>query len=159
MTPKQKDEYYMQIALSEAEKAFKLDEVPIGAVCVLDDKIISCNHNKVIMLNDATAHAEILALQDAMKKTNNYRLPNLEIYISKEPCCMCAGAIIHTRVGRVIIGAMDKKSGAAISNFQIFDNEILNHQPKITTGVLAEQSKNLLQSFFQQKRKRPANRC
>ncbi|RLA08362.1 MAG: hypothetical protein DRQ51_02730 [Gammaproteobacteria bacterium] len=153
MTQEQKDKRFMQIALNEAEKAFLKDEVPIGAICVIDNEIISCNHNRVITLNDATAHAEVLVLQDAMKKINNYRTKNLHLYITKEPCCMCAGAIIHARVDRVIIGTMDKKSGAALSNFQILKNDILNHKPKITTNILADKSKNILQLFFQQKRK------
>jgi tRNA(adenine34) deaminase len=148
------DSYYMQVAISEAKKGFVKNEVPVGAVCVIDNEIISQNHNQVITTSDASAHAEVLVLRETMKKIGNYRLPSAQLYITKEPCCMCCGLIIHARIKRVIIGTMDKKYGAALSVFNLLNNNILNHKPELVCNIMAEETKSLLQNFFQQKRKK-----
>jgi tRNA(adenine34) deaminase len=148
------DEYFMKMALDEAGKAFEEDETPIGAVLVSGGRgILAVTHNQTIRACDATAHAEMIALKEGSIKLNNYRLLNTILYVTLEPCIMCMGAIIHARVERVVFGAHDPKWGAAGSLYDFASDMRLNHQPEITSGVCAEESRLLLQKFFRDKRK------
>ena len=144
----------MQEALSEAEKARDIDEVPIGAVMVYKNEIIARAHNQVITLNDPTAHAEILAIKQAATQLGNYRLLNTALYVTLEPCCMCAGALVHARIKRLVYAASDRRAGAAGTLFNVTSNALLNHRIKVESGLLAEPALQLIQSFFKQKRAR-----
>src|SRR3984893_1178855 len=148
------DEYFMREALRQALKAGKADEVPVGAVIVRAGKIIARAHNQVELLKDATAHAEMLALTQAEAAMGDWRLIDCDLYVTKEPCPMCAGAIVHTRIRRVIFGCADVRSGAAGSVMNLLQNPALNHTCQITAGVRQAECAQLLQSFFQTKRKR-----
>jgi tRNA(adenine34) deaminase len=144
----------MKLALSEAERARKKGEVPIGAVLVADNhQVLAAAHNRTITLNDPTAHAEILALRSAAAKIGNYRLLNSMLYVTVEPCPMCMGAVIHARVSRVIFGTRDPKWGAAGSLYDFAADLRFNHQPEIIEGVCKADCKTLIQEFFRQKRK------
>ena len=151
-------EKYMKIAYLEAEKARKKDEVPIGAVIVLDDKIISKAHNHMEKKQVATAHAEILCIEKACKKLKSWRLEGAKLYVTVEPCAMCAGAIVNARISEVIFGANEEKSGCAESKFPILSDNGLNHTVKFTGGVLKEECANLLKDYFKQKRKEKKNK-
>jgi tRNA(adenine34) deaminase len=150
---KRTDEYYMKAALREAKKAKDINEVPIGAVIVLDGKIIARGHNKRESTNDPTTHAEIIAIRKASKKLNNWRLVNCEIYVTIEPCLMCMGAIINSRISSVIYGANDAKGGAITSSLNINEVRNLNHYPLIRGPVLEDECKAIITSFFKEKRK------
>lgn len=143
---------FMKIALTEAEEAYRRDEVPVGAVLVREGKILSQAHNSPIALNDPSAHAEMLALRQAAEKTGNYRLSGTELYVTIEPCIMCAGAIVHARVERVIFGARDPKFGAVVSLYNIFNDNRLNHQVKVTEGILKDECGEIISRFFREKR-------
>ena len=147
------DEYFMQEALEEAQKAFEEDEVPIGAVIVQNGEILARAHNLREKLNDPTAHAELIAIRLAADKLNSWRLLDTTIYVTVEPCPMCAGAIVLARVRRLVFGAVDLKAGAAGTLMNLLDDARLNHQVEITGGVLEEESRKLLRTFFLQKRK------
>ncbi len=146
------DETYMQIALREAEKAFAIGEVPIGAVVVYEKQIIAKAHNQVEILNDATAHAEILAITQASSHLQNWRLSKACLYVTKEPCAMCAGAMVNSKLNRLVFGASDPKYGAAggALNVTNFDGHL--HQINIKSGVFHEECLGLLKRFFQQRR-------
>lgn len=146
------DEYFMEEALRLAEEAFSLDEIPVGAVIVRDNKIISTGYNRNRELNDPTMHAEIIAIRGACNVSSNERLAGCQLYVTKEPCSMCAGAIVHSRIERVIIGAEDIKAGACGTVLDICGNPILNHRPQIVFGIKKNESAALLKKFFQQKR-------
>lgn len=148
------DTTFMREALRFAEKAFKAEEVPVGAVVVRADKIIARAYNQVEMLKDATAHAEMLALTQAEAAVGDWRLLDCDLYITKEPCPMCAGAIVHTRIRRVIFGCADVRAGAAGTVMNLLQNPALNHICEITSGVLESECAQLLQTFFKTKRKR-----
>ena len=143
---------FMKIALEEAQEAYCRGEVPVGAVLVLEGNILARAHNSPIMRNDPTAHAEILALRQAGGKSGNYRLTGAELYVTLEPCIMCAGAIIQARISRVIFGARDPKYGAVVSLYNILADERLNHQVEIIEGILYEECGEIISRFFQQKR-------
>ncbi|QUM82061.1 tRNA adenosine(34) deaminase TadA [Moritella sp. 5] len=155
LTPEQvqADERWMQHAIMLAGKAEAIDEVPVGAVIVLDDKIIGEGWNQSIHLHDATAHAEIMALREAGKKIENYRLIDATLYVTLEPCSMCAGAMVHSRVKRLVYGAVDLKTGAAGSVFNLVDHPKLNHQIEVHSGVFASETGALLSQFFRRRRK------
>jgi tRNA(adenine34) deaminase len=142
------DSYWMAVALVEAARAEAAGEVPVGAVVILDDKIIGRGHNAPIALNDPTAHAEILALRDAARQIGNYRLVGATLYVTVEPCLMCMGALVHARIHRLVFGCSDPKSGAAGSLYDIAGDTRLNHRLEVTAGVGAEESRALLQRFF-----------
>lgn len=142
----------MEEALREAQRAQALGEVPVGAVVVCDGQVVGRGCNRPITSNDPTAHAEIIALREAGFKVGNYRLPDCELYVTVEPCAMCAGAITHARIRRLIYGAEDPKAGAVHSVLQVLNHARLNHHVDVTFGVLAAQSMELLQSFFREKR-------
>lgn len=146
------DEAFMQEALRQAKKAFDKEEVPVGAIVVRGGKIIARAFNQVEMLKDATAHAEMLAITQAEAAVGDWRLNECDLYVTKEPCAMCAGALVHVRMRRVIFGCADPRSGAAGGTINLLQMPGLNHRCEITNGVLAEESGTLLQSFFQARR-------
>ena len=141
-------EYYMKKALIEAKKAFDKDEVPIGAIIVKDGKIIAKAHNCKEIKKDTTMHAELIAIKKASKKLNSWRLTDCEMYTTLEPCPMCAGAIINSRIKKVYIGAKDEKSGAAGSVLNLFKDYKFNHLVEVEQGILEEDCKKILQDFF-----------
>ena len=147
-------ETFMQHALEMAHHAEEQGEVPVGAVLVLDNEIIGEGWNQPIGQHDASAHAEIMALRDAGRRQQNYRLPDSTLYVTLEPCPMCAGAIVHARVGKVVFAASDPRSGAAGSVFDLLpSDERFNHRTEVRGGVLAEQSAQLLRQFFRARRR------
>ena len=148
----EKDIYFMQLALQEAIKAEEEDEVPVGAVLVKDGQVIARAHNEVIKQNDPTAHAEILAIRKAAKIIGNYRLLDSELYVTIEPCFMCAGAILHARLKRVIFGTHEPKMGAFGSLYDLSKDKKLPHRLEVKGGVLAEEAQRLIQAFFRRRR-------
>ena len=147
------DEKMMRYALNLADKAEALGEIPVGAVLVDDSgNIIGEGWNLSIVQSDPTAHAEIIALRDGAKHLQNYRLLNTTLYVTLEPCTMCAGAILHSRIKRLVFGAPDYKTGAVGSRFHFFDDYKMNHTLEITSGVLAEECSHKLSAFFQKRR-------
>ncbi|WP_292362014.1 MULTISPECIES: tRNA adenosine(34) deaminase TadA [unclassified Methylophaga] len=146
------DEYWMRQALKLAQQAEQYGEVPVGAVIVLNNELIGSGWNQPISQQDPSAHAEIIALRAACLQQQNYRLPNSTMYITLEPCIMCAGAIVHARIERVVYAATEPKTGAAGSCFDIFNTSQLNHRVKCEQGVLAEESSQMLRDFFRSKR-------
>lgn len=147
------EEKYMKEALKEAKKAYNKLEVPVGAVIVKDGKIISRAHNLKETKYDTTKHAEILAIQKASKKLNSWRLIDCEMYVTLEPCSMCAGAIINSRIKKVHIGALDEKTGAAGSVLNLFEDYTFNHKVEVEKGIMKEECENLLKDFFKMLRK------
>ena len=143
---------FMKVALEEAEEAYRRGEVPVGAVLVLEGNVLAQAHNSPIMRNDPSAHAEMLVLRQAAEIIGNYRLAETELYVTLEPCIMCAGAIVHARVERVIFGARDPKYGAVVSLYNILTDKKLNHQVKITEGILQEECGEIMSRFFKEKR-------
>lgn len=148
------DENWMRYALQLAQRAALQGEVPVGAVLVQDDNILGEGWNQPISLNDPSAHAEMLAMRAAGQAAANYRLPNTTLYVTLEPCSMCAGAMIHARIARVVFGAYDPKTGAAGSLFSVLNDPRHNHQVQISGGVLAEECAELLRTFFRERRLR-----
>lgn len=146
------DEVWMQQALRLAKHAEDAGEVPVGALLVIDNECIAEGWNQPIGTHDASAHAEIIAIRAAGKSLDNYRLTGSTLYVTLEPCAMCAGAIIHARISRVVFGASDPKAGAAGSVFDILTVKKLNHFPEISGGVLEPQCAEILQTFFKKKR-------
>ncbi len=143
---------FMRAALDRARAAEAAGEVPVGAVLVRDGEIIGRARNRPIEANDPTAHAEILALREAAAAAGNYRLPDTTLYVTLEPCPMCAGALVHARVSRLVYGAADPRAGAAGSVFDLVRSEALNHRMEVRAGVLADESRELLQGFFRARR-------
>ncbi len=148
------DKYFMKEAFKEAEIAFAKDEVPIGAVIVKDDKIIARAHNLKEGRQDPLAHAELLAIEKASNRLATWRLQNCSIFVTLEPCPMCAGAIVQARFKRVIFAASDPKSGACGSLYNLAQDERLNHSLEVKSGILANKSSNMLKDFFQKLRNR-----
>jgi tRNA(adenine34) deaminase len=146
------DELWMEEALREAQRALALGEVPVGAVVVRDRAVVGRGCNRPISSHDPTAHAEVLALREASQAVGNYRLLECDLYVTVEPCAMCAGAITHARIRRLIYGAEDAKAGAVHSALQVLNHPKLNHQVEVTPGVLAARSMDLLQTFFRERR-------
>jgi tRNA(adenine34) deaminase len=146
------DNYWMQQALRCAEKAEALGEVPVGAIVVRDNQVLGEGWNQPISGHDPTAHAEVMALRNAGQAVENYRLPGATLYVTIEPCTMCAGAIVHSRVSRVVFAATEPKAGAVISNSRVFDGEELNHRVEYQSGVCAEESMAMIQAFFKRRR-------
>jgi len=146
------DEYFMREALRQAQKAYAADEVPVGVVVVREDKIIGRAHNQVELLKDATAHAEMLALTQAEAAVGDWRLMDCDLYVTKEPCAMCAGAVVHTRIRRVIFGCADPSAGAAGSMINLLQMQSLNHRCQITSGVLQKECAAILRNFFRKRR-------
>ena len=144
----------MGLALEQARVAGAAGEVPVGALVVLDGEVVGRGFNRPIGRHDPTAHAEIMALRDAAANLGNYRLPGCTLYVTLEPCAMCAGAIMHARIGRVVFGARDPKTGAAGSVIDLFAELRLNHHATVTGGVLEDQCGSLLSGFFAARRGR-----
>jgi tRNA(adenine34) deaminase len=151
------DSFFMGQALRQAQKAYRATEVPVGAIIVLDGRIIARAHNQVETLKDATAHAEMLALTQAESAIGDWRLTDCDLYVTKEPCPMCAGAIVHCRIRRVIFGCGDEKGGAAGGFINLLQQPTLNHTSQITTGVLANDCKLLIKTFFEEAREKKKN--
>lgn len=147
-----KDIDWMQQAFAMAARAETLNEVPVGAVVVLDGKIIGEGWNQPISGCDPTAHAEIMALRDAARRVNNYRLPGATLYVTIEPCTMCAGAIVHSRLARVVFAALEPKAGAVVSCTKVLDQPQMNHKLEYEGGVCGEQASEMMQRFFQRRR-------
>ena len=146
------DEHYLRLALALAQEAESGEEVPVGAIIVLNDEIVGRGKNSPILTNDPTAHAEILALREASQNVGNYRLTGATLYSTLEPCVMCAGAIMHARVGRVVFGAPDPKTGACGGVLDVFAEARLNHHTRVEGGVLAQECSELLRVFFASRR-------
>ena len=146
------DEFFMREALALAQQAWDMGEVPVGAVVVHEGKIIGRGANAPISRHDPSAHAEMLALRDAAQYLSNYRLPEVSLYVTLEPCAMCAGVIMHARVSRLVFGARDAKTGAAGSVLNLFDEPRLNHHTGIQGGVLAAECGAMLSAFFAERR-------
>lgn len=144
--------YYMDMAIEQAEISGEQGEVPVGAVVVIGDTVVARAHNSVIAMNDPSAHAEMLALRKAGQKLGNYRLTGARLYVTIEPCIMCAGAMIHARIKQLIFGAYDDKAGA-ITLFDIFNDRRLNHRVEVIPGVQEHKTARMLKEFFKQKRK------
>jgi tRNA(adenine34) deaminase len=142
----------MQLALSEARRAWELGEVPVGAVVVKDGEVIATGFNQPIGRHDPSAHAEIVALRAAAARLGNYRLPGCELYVTLEPCAMCSGAMIHARLARVVYAALDPKTGACGSVLNLFAEDRLNHHTAVVGGVLAEEASTMLKGFFAERR-------
>ncbi len=151
------DIYYMNIALQQAVIAEQNGEVPVGAALLLADGSLHVAHNAPISLSDASAHAEMRAIRAACQATGNYRLPGSTLYVTLEPCCMCAGAIVHARIERIVFAASDTKTGAVTSLYQLLNDKRLNHQVEISSGVLAAECSRLLSDFFAKRRKKKAS--
>ncbi len=146
------DEKYMRIALKEAQKAIIFDEVPVGAIIVKDDKIIARAFNKRETTNDPTSHAEVNAIRKACKKLNSWRLEDATIYVTVEPCSMCAGTLLQCRIGRIVYGAKDPKGGAIESSLKLFEAKNINHHPQILGGVLQQECSSIISNYFKSKR-------
>lgn len=146
------DQYFMKLAIEQAQKAEDWQEVPVGAVLVKEGELIAAECNQNIRLHDPTAHAEILVLRAAAQKLQNYRLVDTTIYVTLEPCAMCAGAMVHARIKRLVYGAADLRTGAVSSVYSITQDQRLNHQIECEGGVLEEECRLKIQSFFQQRR-------
>ncbi len=146
------DEFFMRQALKEAQKSLKKEEVPVGAVLVYENKIISRAHNEPIAKNDPTAHAEIIAIRKAGSKRKNYRLSGSVLYVTLEPCAMCLGAAVHARIRKLVFGALDPKSGA-VESVMKFPFEKMNHRVEIVGRVLVDECSKILRGFFKKKRK------
>ncbi|TLS66002.1 tRNA adenosine(34) deaminase TadA [Mariprofundus erugo] len=147
------DNHYMTLALQQAELAAAMGEVPVGALLVLADGRQFAAHNEPITRHDPAAHAEMRAIQAACKACENYRLSGATLFVTLEPCTMCAGAIVHARISRVVYGTSDPKTGAVDSLYRILSDTRLNHQPEVTSGIMADACSTLLKDFFRQRRK------
>jgi tRNA(adenine34) deaminase len=147
-----RDEYFMRLALREAERALDHDDVPVGCVIAHEGEVIAAAPNERELRGDPTAHAEVLALREASSRLETWRLAGTVLYVTLEPCAMCAGAIVLGRVARVVYGATDPKAGAAGSVFDVLSEPRLNHRPVVAGGLLAEESASLLRAFFETRR-------
>ena len=146
------DDEAMRLALDQAAAAIAHGDVPIGAVVVRDGQVIASRHNERELTGDPTAHAEVLAIRDAAQVVGHWRLLDCTLYVTLEPCVMCAGALVNTRIGRVVFGATDPKAGAVVSLFEICGDQRLNHRPPVTAGVCADEAGALLRAFFAERR-------
>ena len=159
MSESRPDEFWMEEALREAQRAQAAGEVPVGAVVVSEGQIVGRGYNRPISNNDPTAHAEILALREAGQKLGNYRLGNCDLYVTVEPCAMCAGAVVHARIRRLVYGADDPKAGAIVSIMRTLENPALNHQVQVASGILAGRCMEQVQAFFRERRAKEGTRC
>jgi len=152
MTQAELDQQYMRMAIEQAQLAAQSGEVPVGAVLVRDGQVISKAFNKPIANHDPSAHAEMLALREAALAEENYRIPGTTLYVTLEPCAMCSGAMLHARVGRVVYGAPDPKTGAAGSVLDLFSSKQINHQTSVEGGIMGEECGQLLRDFLKGRR-------
>jgi len=148
----EKDICFMKLALEEATLAFAEGEVPVGSVLVIGDTVVTKAHNNKEYSNDPTGHAELLALKSGARETGNWRLANATLYVTKEPCIMCAGAMVNARLGRLVYGCRDEKGGAVDSLYALLSDQRLNHQVEVLSGVLEEECAEILKRFFREKR-------
>jgi tRNA(adenine34) deaminase len=146
------DEYFMGLALKEAEKAFGEGEVPVGAVLVKDNEVIAFTHNRKEEHNDPTSHAELNIIREGALKTGSWRLTDSTLYVTKEPCVMCAGAMINARLGRLVYGCRDERFGAVTTRLQLLNDTRLNHEVRVLPGVMEKECAEILQKFFRNKR-------
>jgi len=153
------DTFFIKQALLLAESAAQKGEVPVGALITLDDDIVGKGKNCPISTNDPCAHAEIIAIREAAGHCNNYRIPGTTLYVTLEPCIMCMGAIIHSRIKRVVFGAYDPKTGAAGSRYSIGSDTLLNHHVDISGGICEEECAHLIKTFFRERRKKISTDC
>jgi len=154
----QSDDFWMERALALASHAESVGEVPIGAVVVLDNEIIGEGYNQTITLNDPTAHAEIVALRQAAKSVANHRVVKADLYVTIEPCTMCAGALVHGRIARLIFGATEPRAGAVGSNTNVLENSGLNHRVDVVSGVCSQAAASLMSNFFKARRMQVRNK-
>ena len=147
------DNYYMGLALEEARKAYDMGEIPIGAVLVLDGQIVASGHNMREIWHDATAHAEIIVIREACQKLGRWRLSGAILYVTIEPCPMCAGALVMSRIDRLVYGSSDYKAGAVESIFNIVQNDALNHSMIVASGVRSDECAGIMRDFFRSRRK------
>ena len=152
MTQAELDQQFMRMAIEQAQLAAQSGEVPVGAVLVRDEEVISKAFNRPIANHDPSAHAEMLALREAALLEENYRMPGTTLYVTLEPCAMCSGAMLHARVGRVVFGAPDPKTGAAGSVLDLFSSKQINHQTTVEGGIMSEECGQLLRDFFKGRR-------
>jgi tRNA(adenine34) deaminase len=152
MIDKEFDEKYMRMALKEAEKAGQSGEIPVGALLIKGDQLLAKDHNRCIELSDPTAHAEILVLRKGGEILKNYRLQDTVMYVTVEPCPMCVSAMIHSRISRLVLGALEPKFGAVESKFKLLDDNGLNHKVKVDRGILEKECAGLLKTFFRERR-------
>lgn len=148
------DNYYMGLALLEARQAYSLGEIPIGAVLVVDDEVVASAHNMRETWHDATAHAEVIVIREACQRLGRWRLTGATIYVTIEPCPMCAGALVMSRVDRLVYGSSDYKAGAVESIFNVVQHDALNHRLAVTAGVRAQECSALMKDFFRERRKK-----
>ncbi len=153
----QEAEKYMKQALKQAKKAYEKEEIPVGAVIVKNNKIIARAYNKKEETNNPINHAEIIAIQKASKKLGSWRLTDCEMYVTLEPCSMCAGALIQSRIKKVYIGTMDEKTGSCGSKLNLLENYTFNHKVEIETGIMQKECENLLKQFFKELRNKKIN--
>ena len=146
------DQYWMEAALEYAKEAEKLNEIPVGAIIVKDNQLVAAGYNRSITDNDPSAHAEMIAIREAGQKLQNYRLIDCTLYVTLEPCSMCAGLLVHSRIKRLVFGAADAKTGSAGSIMNLLQEPRLNHQVEITGGVLETQCAETISSFFKRRR-------
>jgi tRNA(adenine34) deaminase len=146
------NEYFMRLALEEAEAAFKKDEVPVGACLVLDNKVIASARNRKEASNDPTAHAELIAIREGARTLNSWRLNDATLYVTKEPCVMCAGAMVNARLGSLVYGCRDIRYGAVDSQYQLLTETVLNHEVRVMSGVLEHDCSEILKKFFKVRR-------
>ena len=152
MSDSNTDKFFMLRALELAQKAYEIDEIPVGAIVTYNNEIIGEGYNKSISTNDPTAHAEIEAIKKACITIRNYRLKDCNLYVTLEPCSMCAGALIHSRIKKVFFSALEPKAGSIVSNLNLFDKGFINHKIEYNYGILESNSSNLLRKFFKEKR-------
>jgi len=145
-------EQFMELALQGAKKSIDINEVPVGAVIVMNNEVISLSHNKPISRNDPTSHAEINVIRKASENIGNYRLKGATLYVTLEPCAMCYGAIVHARISKLVFGAFDPKTGVCGSSIKLHEQECFNHTPEIVGGVLEEDCSSILKDFFKERR-------
>lgn len=148
------DNYYMGLALEEARDAYALGEIPIGAVLVIDGEVIASAHNRRETWHDATAHAELIVIQQACRKLTRWRLTGATLYVTIEPCPMCAGALVNSRIDRLVYGSADYKAGAVESIFNVVQNDALNHRLEVTAGVRADECAAVMKEFFRERRRK-----
>jgi tRNA(adenine34) deaminase len=149
---KEFDERYIKMALEEAEKAGREGEVPVGAILLKGDRVLAKDHNRCIELSDPTAHAEILVLREGGRILRNYRLSDTVMYVTAEPCPMCVSAIVHSRISRLVFGALEPKFGAVESKFKLLNDNRLNHKVKVDRGILERECAEILKAFFGERR-------
>jgi tRNA(adenine34) deaminase len=149
---KEFDERYIKMALEEAEKAGREGEVPVGAILLKGDRVLAKDHNRCIELSDPTAHAEILVLREGGRILRNYRLSDAVMYVTAEPCPMCVSAIVHSRISRLVFGALEPKFGAVESKFKLLNDNRLNHKVKVDRGILERECAEILKAFFGERR-------